>query len=59
MNLGNLKSRKPSDAKFPGVTGKTSQVGMNSVSEEKSRTPTDAKPSYVTNKSSQLPSNTN
>ncbi len=59
MNLGNLKSRKPSDAKFPGVTDKTSQAGMNAVSEDKSRTPTDAKPSYVTNKSSQLPSNTN
>jgi len=59
MNLGNLKSRKPSDAKWPGVTSKTSQAGMNAVSEDKSRTPTDAKPPYVTGKSSQLPSNTN
>jgi len=55
-NLGNLKSRRPVDAKWPGVTGKTSQAGMNAVSEDKSRTPTDAKPSYVTSKTSQLPS---
>ena len=59
MNLGNLKSRKPSDAKWPGVTNKTSQSGLNAVSEDKSRTPTDAKPPYVTTKSSQLPSATN
>ena len=56
MNLGNLKSRKPTDAKFPGVTGKTSQDSLNAVSEDKSRTPTDPKPSYVTGKTSQLPS---
>ncbi len=56
QNLGQMRSRKPVDAKAPGVTGKTSQVGQ-AVGDEKSRTPEDAKPSHMTEKTSQLPSN--
>ncbi len=59
QNLGGMKSRKPTDAKAPGVSAKTSQGSGQAVGDAKSRTPTDAKPSHMTEKSSQLPSNTN
>lgn len=57
QNLGNMKSRRPTDAKAPGVSDKTSQQG-EAVGDAKSRTPQSAKPSHMTEKSSQLPSNT-
>ena len=56
QNLGGMKSRRPKDAKAPGVSAKTSQVGQ-AVGDEKSRTPEDPKPSHMTEKTSQLPSN--